>query len=299
MVEMLLLRYFHPGHGNMWGVEIDGIIHDISDQFSGLAAWLQSSVGQAPEAIEELTRAADASPMAFEAAIFDNAPAPDLPHLLAPVDEQDIWAAGVTYARSRAARQEEAIDGGDVYDRVYRAVRPELFFKAHGYQVVGPRGKVGIRHDATWSVPEPELAVLLNPKMEVLGFTAANDMSSRDIEGANPLYLPQAKIYDASCALGRGIHLCHRQTLPETSISMTIIRETEIVFEDNILTTKVKRPLSDLVEHLGRCLTFPNGAVLLTGTGIVPPDDFTLQANDTITIRIPDITSLVNTVSVI
>jgi 2-dehydro-3-deoxy-D-arabinonate dehydratase len=299
MKEMLLLRYFHPDHGNRWGVEIDGIIHDVSDQVGGLTVWLRSSVGRAPEAIEDLQRSTEATPLAFEAAMFDNVPAPDLPHLLAPVDEQDIWAAGVTYARSRAARQDEAIDGGDVYDRVYRAVRPELFFKAHGYQVVGPRGKVGIRHDATWSVPEPELAVLLNPKMEVLGFTAANDMSSRDIEGANPLYLPQAKIYDASCALGRGIHLCHRQTLPETTLSMTITRETEIAFEDTIRTTKVTRPLSDLVEHLGRCLSFPNGAVLLTGTGIVPPDDFTLQASDSITIRIADITTLMNTVRVI
>lgn len=296
---MLLLRYFHPDHGTRLGVETKGVIHDVSHQFNSLAAWLKSSVGRVPEAIDDLRQAAEDSQLTFETDIFNNSPEPNQPHLLAPVDEQDVWAAGVTYSRSRAARQDEAVDGGDVYDRVYRAVRPELFFKAQGYQVIGPQGKVGIRHDATWSVPEPELAVLLNPKMEIPGFTAANDMSSRDIEGANPLYLPQAKIYDASCALGRGIRILHRQTWPETTISMTITRKSEMVFEGEIHTTEITRPLSELVEYLGRCLTFPNGAVLLTGTGIVPPDDFSLGAGDVVTIRIAGITTLTNMVKVI
>jgi 2-dehydro-3-deoxy-D-arabinonate dehydratase len=297
--EQLLLRYFHPDKGVGFGIEIDGVVYDVSDQVSSLTGWLRSSVGRVPEAIDDLHQAAKATALTYEAQVFDNFPEPGLPHLLAPVDEQEVWAAGVTYARSRAARQEEAVDGGDVYDRVYQAARPELFFKAYGYRVVAPQGEVGIRHDAAWSVPEPELAVLLNPKMEVVGFSAGNDMSSRDIEGANPLYLPQAKIYDACCALGRGIRLVHRQTWPETTISMTITRFAESVFEGEIQTTEITRPLLGLVEHLGRCLTFPNGAVLLTGTGIVPPDDFRLQAGDAITIRIADVTTLTNTVKVV
>jgi 2-dehydro-3-deoxy-D-arabinonate dehydratase len=291
--------YFHPDHGVGWGVENDGIIHDVSNKISGLAHWLRSSVGRVPGAIDDLHQAAEAASRTFEVAVFDNLPQPDLPHLLAPIDSQDVWAAGVTYARSRAARQDEAVDGGDVYDRVYHAARPELFFKAHGSQVVPTRGDVGIRRDATWSVPEPELAILLNPEMEVVGFTAGNDMSSRDIEGANPLYLPQAKMYDASCALGRGICLLHRNTWPETTISMTIVRHAETVYHGEISTTEITRPLLELVEHLGRCLTFPNGAVLLTGTGIVPPDQFSLQAGDAIKIKIADITTLTNTVKVI
>jgi 2-dehydro-3-deoxy-D-arabinonate dehydratase len=297
--EMQLLRHFLPNHGIGWGVEVDGIIHDISNQISSMADWLRSSVGQVPSAIDELRQAAEVASKTFDATVFDNLPEPNLPHLLAPIDAQDVWAAGVTYARSRAARQDEAVDGGDVYDRVYHAARPELFFKAHGSQVVPTRGDVGIRRDATWSVPEPELAVLLNPEMEVTGFTAGNDMSSRDIEGANPLYLPQAKIYDASCALGRGFCLVHRNTWPETTISMTILRNAETVYHGEISTTEITRPLSELVEHLGRCLTFPNGAVLLTGTGIVPPDHFSLQAGDSIRIKIAGITTLTNTVKLI
>jgi 2-dehydro-3-deoxy-D-arabinonate dehydratase len=299
MKAMLLLRYFHPDFGIRWGIETNGKIHDISHHFKNLGDWLQSTVGQVQLEIDKLHQASDDSSLTFEMADFDNLPEPDQPHFLAPVDKQDIWAAGVTYASSRSARQEEAIDGGDVYDRVYHAVRPELFYKGHGYQVVGSRGEVGIRHDAVWSVPEPELAVLLNPKMAVVGFTAANDMSSRDIEGANPLYLSQAKIYDASCALGRGIRLLNRQTWPERYISMTITRGEDEVFNGETHTTQITRPLSKLVEFLGRCLTFSNGAVLLTGTGIVPPDDFTLSVGDIITIHIVGITTLTNTVKLV
>jgi 2-dehydro-3-deoxy-D-arabinonate dehydratase len=251
------------------------------------------------EAIDDLRRAAESSERSFDASLFEQLPEASSPHLLAPVDDQEVWAAGVTYARSRAARQEEAMDGGDVYDRVYRAARPELFFKAHGSQVVPPRGQVGFRHDAAWSVPEPELAVLLNPKMEVAGFSAGNDVSSRDIEGANPLYLPQAKVYDASCALGRGFYLDHRQDWPETILSMEIRRDASRIFQGEVSTTQITRSLADLTEHLGRCLSFPNGAVLLTGTGIVPPDDFTLQVGDTVTIKIEGLTSLTNTVKVV
>ncbi|HVO72345.1 MAG TPA: fumarylacetoacetate hydrolase family protein, partial [Aggregatilineaceae bacterium] len=232
------------------------------------------------------------------AALFDAPPTPDQPHWLAPVDEQDVWAAGVTYERSRQARQEEALDGGDIYARVYGAERPELFFKAQGRHVVGPGGAVGIRADARWSVPEPELSVVFNPALEAVGFTTGNDMSSRDIEGANPLYLPQAKVYTASCALGPGIVLASSDW-PVVAIHLYIRRAGEPVFEGETHTARLRRPLAELAEYLGRSNRFPDGVVLLTGTGIVPPPDFTLAAGDVIEITIDGIGTLINPVQVV
>ena len=290
----LLVRYFHPTHGARLGIERDGTVYDISGQ---MGEWLRGSVGRVAAAVDDIL--AGNSALTFDAALFDNAPAPDTPHWLAPIDNQEVWASGVTYIRSRAARQEEAIDGGDVYARVYDAPRPELFFKAQGRQVVGHLDTVGIRHDATWSVPEPELALVLNPALEIVGFTIGNDMSSRDIEGANPLYLPQAKVYRRACALGRGILLSSTDKLPETTISLTIHREGAAVFYDTVSTQNVKRSAAELIDYLGRCLSFPEGVVLLTGTGIVPPNDFTLQAGDRITITIDMIGTLMNTVEVV
>lgn len=223
---------------------------------------------------------------------------PDMKTLLAPVGQQEVWAAGVTYYRSRNARIEESKDagGGDFYDRVYSAERPELFFKAVGHKVVGPNDNVRIRKDATWSVPEPELALLVNPRQEIIGYTIGNDMSSRDIEGVNPLYLPQAKVYDRSCALGPGI-VIQKEMLPETTgIQLEIKRSGEVQFSAKITLAELKRSPQTLVEYLFRDQSFPYGCFLLTGTGIVPPDSFALQIGDEILISIDAIGILVNTV---
>jgi 2-dehydro-3-deoxy-D-arabinonate dehydratase len=231
---------------------------------------------------------------------LERAPAPGIAHWLPPVDNQDIWAAGVTYERSRAARQEEAVDGGDVYARVYTAARPEIFFKAQGAWVVGTHDAVGIRRDATWNVPEPELALVANPAMQVVGYTIGNDMSSRDIEGENPLYLPQAKIYTRSCALGPRIVLHSTQDAwPDVSIRIRIERGGAEIFGGNSHTGLIRRRPTELLEFLGRCLAFPSGAVLLTGTGVVPPETFTLAAGDHITIAIDGAGELTNDVVII
>lgn len=218
--------------------------------------------------------------------------------LLAPVAAQEVWAAGVTYYRSRTARMEESqsAGGGTFYDRVYEAERPELFFKATAQRVVGPGAHVHIRRDSKWNVPEPELTLLVTPSGRLTGYTIGNDMSSRDIEGENPLYLPQAKVYERSCALGPCI-LVHSEPLPlETRISLQIDRSGSIAFSGDTTLAQLKRTARTLIDFLYRENTFPNGCFLLTGTGIIPPDDFTLQAGDRILIEIDDIGILENPV---
>jgi 2-dehydro-3-deoxy-D-arabinonate dehydratase len=218
--------------------------------------------------------------------------------LLAPIGSQEVWASGVTYYSSRRARIAESKDagGGDFYDRVYTAERPELFFKAVAHKVAGPDSSVKIRRDATWSVPEPELTLFINPRAQIIGYTIGNDMSSRDIEGTNPLYLPQAKVYDRSCALGPGI-LIRKDPMPVTTqIKLDILRSQQITFSGTTTLAELKRNPATLVEYLFRDHTFPHGCFLLTGTGIVPPDSFTLQRNDEIHIAIDSIGILRNTV---
>lgn len=223
----------------------------------------------------------------------------DLSSIEAPIEHQEVWASGVTYYRSRSARIEESKDagGGDFYDRVYSAERPELFFKAVAHKVAGPNSAVRIRSDAKWSVPEPELTLVVNVRGEIVGYTVGNDMSSRDIEGANPLYLPQAKVYDRSCALGPGI-LVRETPLPSTTeIAMEILRHGQAEFSGAILLEEMKRDPQTLVEYLYRDHSFPFGCFLLTGTGIIPPDEFTLQSGDEIRISISGIGTLVNHVA--
>jgi len=219
--------------------------------------------------------------------------------LEAPIENQEVWAAGVTYYRSRSARIEESKDagGGDFYDRVYAADRPELFFKAVAHKVAGPDGKVKIRRDAKWSVPEPELALLVNPRGRIIGYTAGNDMSSRDIEGTNPLYLPQAKVYDRSCALGPGILIQPHPMAPSTQIRMEILRAGIAEYSASTGLTEMKRDPAVLVEYLFRDQSFPYGCFLLTGTGIVPPDSFALRSGDEIHVSIDGIGTLMNQVA--
>jgi 2-dehydro-3-deoxy-D-arabinonate dehydratase len=213
---------------------------------------------------------------------------------LPPIDQQEIWAAGVTYKRSRAARMEESVASATVYDQVYTAARPELFFKANAWKVVAHDQPVRIRADSNWNVPEPELALVIDRRLHIVGFTIGNDMSSRDIEGENPLYLPQAKVYSNSCALGPCIVVRDRP-LPESSeIEMEIIRDGVKEFHGQTSLANLKRTPRELVEYLFRDNSFPNGCFLLTGTGIVPPEDFTLHPGDEIRIRIDHIGELIN-----
>ncbi len=219
--------------------------------------------------------------------------------ILAPIVNQEVWAAGVTYYRSRSARIEESKDagGGNFYDRVYSAERPELFFKATGRRVVGPGKAVRIRSDAKWSVPEPELTLLVDPGGSIVGYTIGNDMSSRDIEGENPLYLPQAKMYDGSCALGPCVLLSPEPLDRSTGIHLEIRRQSEPVFSASTSLAELKRDPKELVSFLFRDNSFPQCVFLLTGTGIVPGDDFTLAAGDVIRISIDGIGTLENYVA--
>lgn len=217
--------------------------------------------------------------------------------LLAPVEYQEVWAAGVTYLRSKKARMEESEFSASAYDRVYEAPRPELFFKSLASKVSPPGGPVGIRRDAKWNVPEPELALVINSRKELVGYTIGNDMSSRDIEGENLLYLPQAKIYKYSCALGPCVVLGASEAEARTwSIGVQILRQGTEVFKGETSVGQIKRRFEDLIEYLWRSQEFPNGVVLLTGTGVVPADDFTLRAGDVVRISISGIGTLENTV---
>jgi 2-dehydro-3-deoxy-D-arabinonate dehydratase len=219
--------------------------------------------------------------------------------LLAPVDHQEVWAAGVTYKRSEEARKRESVGAARFYDLVYSAPRPELFFKAPAYRVAGPGQPVHIRRDSKWSVPEPELALVLSPSMQLVGFTVGNDMSARDIEGENPLYLPQAKMYDHACALGPCITLADDIPPPDaTSIRLLIERDGQPVFDGSTSVAAIARSFADLIDWLGRETSFPSGAILLTGTGVVPPDDFTLAPGDLVHIDITAIGRLTNVVAV-
>jgi 2-dehydro-3-deoxy-D-arabinonate dehydratase len=251
---------------------------------------------------DELFRAADPAARALEefarAGKAGEGTAIDEQALLAPIGSQEVWAAGVTYYRSRDARMEESKTsaGGDFYARVYEAERPELFFKSSPHRVVGAGGKVRLRADSRWNVPEPELTLAVNAAGRIFGVTIGNDMSSRDIEGENPLYLPQAKVYDGSCALGPGILLGDVPT-PETAIRLTIARAGQVAFAGETTLAQLKRKPAELVGFLFRDQSFPNGAFLMTGTGIVPGTDFTLAPRDEIRIEIDGVGRLVNTVA--
>lgn len=219
--------------------------------------------------------------------------------VLAPVVAQEVWASGVTYMRSREARMEESKDagGGDFYAKVYEAARPELFFKSAGHKVVGPNEQVRIRKDSKWNVPEPELTLFISSKGSIEGYTVGNDMSSRDIEGENPLYLPQAKCYNGSAALGPCLYVPEAPIHPDTMITIEIFRSGKREFSGEISINRMKRKHGELVEYLFKELSFPYGVFLMTGTGIVPPDNFTLQPLDEIKISIENIGTLVNTVA--
>ena len=279
---MRVFRY-HKGDDHRLGIELDGEHFDLSSvstDFSSMATWLST---ESP------------SKTAFEAAGYCKTSLGEDIKMVAPIDSQEVWASGVTYLRSKVARMDESEDGGDFYDKVYAASRPELFFKSTPSRVVGHSQPVRIRRDSTWNVPEPELTLVLSSSGKVVGYTIGNDMSSRSIEGENPLYLPQAKVYDGSCAIGPSILVAGDVNLPE-SIQMTIVRSKRTVFSGATSTRNIARPLEELADFLFREMSFPHGVFLMTGTGIVPPDDFTLSVGDVVRITIDQIGTLENTV---
>lgn len=276
---MQIIKYRHPEGPPQVGWATEAGVFPVSDSSVTLTEILQS-----PEPRQYLEQAGIARPFAL-----------DEIELLAPIDFQEVWAAGVTYKRSQAARMEESEAAADCYDRVYASPRPELFMKATPHRVAGPNQPLRIRADSTWNVPEPELTLVMNSRLELVGFTIGNDMSSRDIEGENPLYLPQAKVYNQCCGLGPGIVLA--DDLPDVNkagIRLSIERNGENVFEGETSIAEMARSFDDLIGWLGRDQSFPHGVYLLTGTGIVPDQPFTLLAGDVVTIAIEGIGELTN-----
>jgi 2-dehydro-3-deoxy-D-arabinonate dehydratase len=217
--------------------------------------------------------------------------------MVAPVDTQEIWAAGVTYERSREARAEESVEAS-VYDRVYEAARPELFFKSPGWRVRGSGEPIGVRADSEWNVPEPELALVVTADLQIAGYAIANDVSSRTIEGENPLYLPQAKLYDGSCAIGPAL-VPVSAAAPPFQIRLGVVRDGVAIVDESTSTARLRRPLTELVEYVGRALSLPDGAILLTGTGIVPAAPFTLRPGDVVRIEAGPLGVLENTVELV
>jgi 2-dehydro-3-deoxy-D-arabinonate dehydratase len=285
---MRLCRFTAPGHDVRPGLIIDGA------RVLDLAA----------AGITTCSQLLEASDPAEAAALLTRQNLPHFPlmdvTLCCPADGQEIWAAGVTYQRSKVARMRESDFSATAYDRVYEAERPELFFKCMPGKAVGPGRPVGIRQDARWSVPEPELALVFNSKGSLAGLTIGNDMSSRDIEGENLLYLPQAKIYQNSCALGPSILLGSSEIEARTwQIRIQILRAGEAVFSGETSVDRIRRSFAELAQFLFRCQKFPAGAILLTGTGIVPPDSFTLAEGDLVEIEISGIGLLRNSVVVV
>jgi 2-dehydro-3-deoxy-D-arabinonate dehydratase len=281
---MHIFRFNTPTGAHL-GVDIDGVRFDCTaaaPEFRDTATWLAQR--DPVDAVHSRIDAIRRFPIAGHVA------------LLAPPDTQEVWASGVTYLRSKVARMDESLKSADIYDQVYDAERPELFFKSPASRVAGHRMPIRIRRDSTWNVPEPELVLVLSSNGTIVGTTIGNDMSSRSIEGENPLYLPQAKIYDGSCAIGPVIELNAGEPGPR-KIHITIGRAGKSVFDGEISTAQMKRRAVDLAKWLFRELHFPAGAFLFTGTGIVPPNNFTLNEGDVVTISIEGIGILENTVA--
>jgi len=276
----------------------------LSDVRVGLVPNDQTVLDLTSAGIQRISHLLERSDLTNELARLSSTALPqhslDNIRLLTPVEAQEVWAAGVTYLRSKEARIIESEFSANAYDRVYEAVRPEIFFKSLPEKVVSPGENVGIRKDARWNVPEPELALVINSSGTLVGFTIGNDMSSRDIEGENLLYLPQAKIYTASCAVGPWIVVgLTEEDARQWTIHLEIRRGGKNVFSGETSAKKIKRRFLELTEYLFRSQKFPNGAVLLTGAGIVPDDSFTLEAGDSVRITISGIGTLENPVAVV
>ncbi|MFP3896712.1 MAG: fumarylacetoacetate hydrolase family protein [Anaerolineales bacterium] len=262
-------------------------------QYANMCAWLKSATGNMDQAFSTLEQTANT--LGAISTADDLLREDSEIRLLAPLDEQEVWACGVTYEMSREARMRESGEP-TIYGRVYDAPRPEIFFKSTSHRVVGPQEAVGIRGDSHWDVPEAEMVLVVTPQMEIVGYTVGNDMSSREIEGENPLYLPQAKIHDRCCALGPFVRLAKDFDPLDQVVECTIERDGEQIFRGETHTSSIHRSLDDLVSYLGRCNSFPRGVFVMTGTGIVPLDTFSLQQGDIIEITFEGLGTLRNPV---
>lgn len=278
---------------------MDGDIGVVRIDDQGIALPLDFSRAKGVNCLADLLASSDPVALAQELIALNANPAPLNSYtILHPVDRQEIWAAGVTYKRSKVAREEESAGAAQFYDKVYTADRPELFMKATPDRVVNPGDPIRVRRDSNWSVPEPELTLVVSPDLRIVGYTVGNDVSSRDIEGENPLYLPQAKIYHGACSIGPVITLAKAMPpLSDVEIHLVIRRAGKVGFEGKTSIASMARSTESLVAWLGRENHFPNGVMLLTGTGIVPPDDFTLSSGDIVEITISGIGTLINPVA--
>jgi 2-dehydro-3-deoxy-D-arabinonate dehydratase len=297
-VSKRICRFYLPDQGARVGLIEDESVHDLTASdlapFATLTALLQASTVQPVGAQLQGIALSDLPVYAYT--MLDVTPDDSGPHLLPPVDWQEVWAAGVTYAWSREARVRES-KSRECYVHVYDAERPELFFKSLGEKAIGPNDWIGLRGDSRWSVPEPELALVVNPAMQIVGYTICDDVSSRDIEGENPLYLPQAKIYRHACALGPVITLADdAMDGRDLNVRLAVERDGDCIFAGETSTGQMHRRLEELVGFLARYDEFPYGVVLSTGTGIVPGDDFALHDGDEVVIEIEAIGVLRNSV---
>ena len=295
---MRFARFWVPGCGARLGVCEDGDVQELVFAGSVPLDSLDSLIDSARRTdttVGEAVRQMRGAGQIFSYRDLDRAPHPDYPHLLIPVVPPEVWAAGVTYERSREARLAETTTVG-IYDKVYEAERPELFFKATPSRCVGPNAPVGIRTDSRWTVPEPELGVVLDAEGTVLGYTLGNDMSARDIEGENPLYLPQTKIYRACCSLGPTVLLADDPRERQFTLWCRIERRNREVFRGQVSTSRLRRPIAELVTYLRRANNIPAMTVLLTGTGIVPPEEFACEEGDVVEIGADEIGVLRNPV---
>jgi 2-dehydro-3-deoxy-D-arabinonate dehydratase len=298
---MRICRYFDPLKGIRLGVVADNALRDLTavggERCASLGALLSLATGaETVPLLQYLADCAQRAPVAGSWTELARGSKASGRRLLAPIDQQEVWGAGVTYTRSREAREQESGDSR-LYDRVYRAERPELFFKATPTRVAGPGEAVCVRGDSRWTVPEPELALVLNADLQLVGFTLGNDVTARDLEGENALYLPQAKTFTGCCALGPTIVLADDMPSPETlDIRCRIERDGQTILDETFSVGRMKRSLAKLIEYLGRENTFRYGVVLLTGTGMVPPDDLALADGDMVEISADGIGVLLNPV---
>ena len=297
---MRIIRFYRPPAGAHLGAVIGDDVYDLAasglSELSSLEAFLRACDAHPEPPSQWLANLLAGQRRVCSYHSLERPPDLDHAHLLKPLDTQEVWGAGVTYYRSRSAREEES-HGSGIYDRVYTAARPELFFKATPSRTVGPWEAIHVRSDTRWCVPEPELTLVLTPQLKVVGYTVGNDVSARDIEGENPLYLPQAKIHAACCAVGPCITLADEfEAGKPATITCTIRRAGTVTFRGQTCCDQIARPLADLVTYLGRDNVFPTGAALLTGTGIIPPNDFCLQVGDQVEIEIERIGLLANPV---
>jgi 2-dehydro-3-deoxy-D-arabinonate dehydratase len=290
-----LVRFQDPERGVRLGVQVANSIFDVTEKHASLKTWLRETIGRPQAAIDELDMHARNSKVAYLASVIDAPAIPNLPMLLPPVDSQDVWAAGITYPAVRDRYAKKGMNGSDLYKRVYEAERPELFFKAQAKHVIGSYGMVGVRKDSSACVPEPVLALLLNPALEVVGYGIGLDMTARDLERQNPLYRAQAKVYHASCALGPGWLLQKLRAFPALNMHIIVMRGGDAVFEGEVNIADTERTIDNLTLYLNRSQIFPDGVVLLTGTGITPPDDFTLRAGDSIRVSLDGAGKLITT----